>query len=436
VTVRAAPARPGRVTDLRPDDGVAARSYAASVDTPLDLKLNPVVRELGARLLGDLDLLTDRLVERIHRHEPLYAAADAVSIDDLRASVRTNLERSMQALSGRIPEGGDWSDRAIETGRLRARQGMPLETVLRAYRLGGSVIWEGLVEAARQDPETFDPDRLLDAAAPIWQLIDGHSTMMSEAYRIEESRLRSRDLRRRQALLEALVEGRGADPAFSRQAERTLGIPAEGPLLCVVALTDVTGSEPLKSPYEALGSRGIDSVWLVRPATEVGLVDLSEVDGEQVVATLRPRARGRVGVAPVIPGFAEVSRAYRLAELAARTLPEDAEAVVTLEDRLPEALVANCLEVTPHLLRHTVEPLLALPEAERRTLLATVEAVLEHDGSPSRAAEVLYCHRNTVTYRLQRITELTGRSLATPRDKLLWTLGLAALRQGTAPPAD
>ena len=405
------------------------------METPLDLNLNPVVRELGARLLDDLDHLTDQLVERINRHEALYAEAEPVSTEDLRSSVRTNLERSMQALSGQLPAGADWSDRACETGRLRARQGMPLETVLRAYRLGGSVIWDGLVEEARRDPETFNPDRLLDAAAPIWQLIDGHSTMMSEAYRREESHLRSRDLRRRQALLEALVEGRGIDPAFARQAERTLGIPAEGHLLCVVALSDeTTGSEPLRTPYETLISRGIASVWLARPAAEVGLVDLASTNAGQVIAALEPRAQGRVGVAPVLQSFGEVGRAYRLAELAARTLPEEAEAVVTLEDRLPEALVANCLEVAPHLLRQTAEPLLGIPEAERETLLATIEAVLEHDGSPSRAAKTLYCHRNTVTYRLQRVAELTGRPVASPRDKLLWTLGLAALRQGVTPP--
>jgi hypothetical protein len=405
------------------------------VETSLELNLNPVVQELGARLLEDLDRLTDRLVERINRHESLYAEAEPVSTEDLRSSVRTNLERSMQALSGQLPPGAHWADRASETGRLRARQGMPLETVLRAYRLGGSVIWEGLVEEARRDPDAFDPERLLDAAAPVWQLIDGHSTMMSEAYRQEESRLRSRDLRRRQALLEALVEGRGTDPAFARQAERTLGIPSEGQLLCVVALSDTTGREPLRSPHESLAARGIDCVWLVRPATEMGLIDLSSASAGQVVAVLQPRARGRVGVAPALRGFQEVSRAYRLAELAARTLPEDAEAVVALEDRLPEALVANSLEVASYLVRHTVGPLLDLPEAERDTLLATVQAVIDHDGSPSRAAATLYCHRNTVAYRLQRIAELTGHPLSSPRDKLLWTLGLAAQRQGAAPPA-
>ena len=405
------------------------------METSLDLPLNPVVRELGARLLADLDRLSDRLVERIHRHEPLYADQQPVDVDDLRRSVRINLERSMQALSGQIPAGGDWSDRAIATGHQRARQGMPLESVLRAYRLGGTIIWEGMVEEARRDPENFDADRLLDAASPIWQLIDGHSTMMSEAYRVEESRLRSRDLRRRQALLEALVEGCGADPAFAQQAARTLGIPATGRLLCVVAITDVSGNEPLRAPHDALGPLGIESVWLTRTTTEVGLVDLATASSEKVIAALRARAEGRVGVAPVIQGLDEVSRAYRLAELAARTLPEEAADVAALDERLPEALVANGPEVAPQLLAATVTPLLDLPATERDTLVATLAAVLDHDGSPSRAAEVLYCHRNTVTYRLRRIEELTGRGVSSPRDKLLWTLGLAALEQGAIPPS-
>jgi DNA-binding PucR family transcriptional regulator len=49
--------------------------------------------------------------------------------------------------------------------------------------------------------------------------------------------------------------------------------------------------------------------------------------------------------------------------------------------------------------------------------------VLDADGSPSRAAGALYCHRNTVMYRLARLEALTGRRLSDARDRLL--LGLA-----------
>jgi autotransporter-associated beta strand protein len=43
------------------------------------------------------------------------------------------------------------------------------------------------------------------------------------------------------------------------------------------------------------------------------------------------------------------------------------------------------------------------------TLVATLAALLEHDGSAKHAAEALYCHRNTVIYRAKQIEELTGR---------------------------
>lgn len=42
-------------------------------------------------------------------------------------------------------------------------------------------------------------------------------------------------------------------------------------------------------------------------------------------------------------------------------------------------------------------------------LLATVRAVVRHDGNLAVAASELCIHRNTLTYRLDRIQELTGR---------------------------
>ena len=54
------------------------------------------------------------------------------------------------------------------------------------------------------------------------------------------------------------------------------------------------------------------------------------------------------------------------------------------------------------------------------------EQLLAHDASPTHAAEQLFCHRNTVIYRMKQIESLTGRSLQDPRDKLLLSLGLLA----------
>ncbi|MDH6576101.1 PucR family transcriptional regulator [Kitasatospora sp. MAP5-34] len=52
------------------------------------------------------------------------------------------------------------------------------------------------------------------------------------------------------------------------------------------------------------------------------------------------------------------------------------------------------------------------------SLLGTLSAFLDHDGSWARTAEALFVHVNTVHYRVRRIEELTGRSLALLQDRV------------------
>ena len=98
--------------------------------------------------------------------------------------------------------------------------------------------------------------------------------------------------------------------------------------------------------------------------------------------------------------------------------------MVSVAERLPEVLLAGSPQVTPLLLDETLGPVLSQPEPQASTLLETLAALLRHDGSPTHAAEELYCHRNTVIYRMKQIEQLTGRSLTDPRDKLLLELAL------------
>jgi DNA-binding PucR family transcriptional regulator len=77
-------------------------------------------------------------------------------------------------------------------------------------------------------------------------------------------------------------------------------------------------------------------------------------------------------------------------------------------------------------------PVLGLPPDDRATVLDTLNAYLDHAGSTERAAEVLYCHPNTVRYRLRRLQELTGRSLSDPRGIAELAAAAYALRLNTA----
>ncbi|MER5203269.1 helix-turn-helix domain-containing protein [Streptomyces sp. NPDC002825] len=64
---------------------------------------------------------------------------------------------------------------------------------------------------------------------------------------------------------------------------------------------------------------------------------------------------------------------------------------------------------------------------ERAALLTTLRAWLDHGCSASRAADELYCHRNTVLNRIGRIAELTGPSSECGDARLGRALALRAL---------
>ena len=58
--------------------------------------------------------------------------------------------------------------------------------------------------------------------------------------------------------------------------------------------------------------------------------------------------------------------------------------------------------------RHALGRSLLAPIAEDQELLQTLDAFFSHDTSPSLASKALAVHRNTLTYRLERIASLTG----------------------------
>lgn len=385
------------------------------------------LRVLTTAMLEDLDALADRLTLMVLRAEPGYAELGVSAPDALRENLRANLERGIQTLGGFVPCGVDPNDTSRETGRKRAREGVPLEAVLHAYRLGGQVIWEGLLSTSREVFRGRYDRELLDASGWGWRVIDAGSAALVDAYRLEESRLRSQELSKRHAFLGALLDGRGRDAAVAQEAATVLGLPTCGPMLCVVAPVDAPTDEPLRSPRDTLAAHGLVSSWHVRPSDIVGLVALADRTPADAVEALRPAVAGRVGASPVITTLGQVGDAYTLARTAARTL--SAPGVALLDEHLPEALLVGSPELTSRLTQVAFGDLLRLSEQERETLLTTLNAVIDSGGSPTRAAQRLYCHRNTVIYRLQRIESVTGRSVSNARDRLLFTLGLLAVRR-------
>ncbi len=343
---------------------------------------------------------------------------------DVRESTRRHIRRGLEVLAGERPVGASARDLWRETGRRRARQGVPLELVLNAYTLGARVLWEALVARATDGSGAIDEQVLLTAAKTVWSNLDVQNAVLIDAYRRESARLHRQDLQRQQSVLDALLEGRGADPEFADGARAALDIGADDAVACVVALYDGSLDDALAPAEDRLDRCGIQARWHVRAGVYFGLLSGQLPDEAGLVDLFAPYAPGRMGVASCRDGIAGFAAAFQLATRAAETLDRGAQQVVSVAERLPEVLLAGSPQVAPLLLAETLGPVLGQPEPQATTLLDTLAAVLRHDGSPTHAAEELFCHRNTVIYRMKQIEQLTGRTVTNPRDKLLLELAL------------
>jgi hypothetical protein len=394
-----------------------------------DTEVTSRLVDLAPLLLDQLDAMTDRMVDVLSRTEPSYRDLILDSEEELRRSTRDNLEHGLLALVGAPVPDRPALHGAREIGRRRAAQGIPLEAVLRAYRLGGQVTWEALLRVSAQAGNRHDT-LLLQVAGTVWRTNDGECAALAEGYRDEQRRLAGVDEEARRRVLDGLLDGRGDDPSFVRTAADLLAMSLDGRLMAVVALPAESGEPGLEGVGPELLRHGVRSVWGMRSGAQVGLIALGSLGAAEIRARLEALTTGPVGVSSPVDGAGAVSSAYRLAETAARTLPRTTRRVVTIDERLPEALLSNSPEISSRLVGQTLGGLLALPADEREVLLDTLAAFLASDGSPTRAADELYCHRNTVMHRLRRIEQVTGRKVADPRARLQWQLALLGAQHG------
>ncbi|MGW2662746.1 PucR family transcriptional regulator [Nocardia tengchongensis] len=379
-------------------------------------------QRLAAACQAEVPALTKRLMAAIFTDNPGWTDYTAVPRADLRDGCRRYLTRILDLLGGLQPDpGGD--DVAAAIGRRRAEQGVPLEAMLRTFRLGGQIVWEALLDKA----DDIGSAETRQVGSAMWAVVDGMSSALVTSYRNTElDRVRS-DERRRHSLIEDLLAGRAHDATFAARAGRELNLPAHGAYLVVVARGE--GAPPLHTGSEtALGVSGIRSVWHDRVDSTVGLVSLEHRSGSAVLQQLRPLVRGRAGVSPVVSGLAGIDTAHGLAVLALETVPgAETGLLVSLDERYPEALLLRSPDLTDLLVARTLGPVLDLPPKERDILLRTLAVWLAENCSAANAAPLLHCHRNTVINRLQRITMLLGRPLEGQRAYLELSLALAAL---------
>ncbi|GAB3793405.1 PucR family transcriptional regulator [Nocardioides ungokensis] len=380
-----------------------------------------------------LEALTDRLVATIEASNPGYRATRLVPHDDLWESCHDNIARVLEllaaAVAGSTPAAAAWPagaeagdaayDAARATGHRRAEQGLPLDDVLRSFRIGGRLIWDDLVEQARS---ALDAEELREVGTRLWEVVDETSAQVAAAYHLAERAAVRADEQLRAELWEGVLSGRAKEPGFAHEAARILDVPVAGDYLVVLGdRLDAAGLEAALAPRP--------SVWVRRTGGVVGLVSLGGRAADGVLAVLRDRAEGTTAVSAVVAGLAGVDAGMRQASLALRTLDGE-PGLAAFDDRLPEALVLTSPEVAGRLVAVWLGPLLALPPADRAPLIETLQAWVATGGSTTHTAARVHCHRNTVINRLRRVATLTGQDRFDGVPPLELGLALRALGAG------
>ncbi|MFI9611853.1 helix-turn-helix domain-containing protein [Streptomyces sp. NPDC052023] len=411
---------------LRPR--TAFRSAPGAVPQPrtrpgrslIDADALRVLHRAARVLLADLPELTDRLVAVLQDHEPAYRAAMENDPGTTWQEVQRSLRHSVASLLD--PRGTRDAARRCtwRIGATRAEQGLPLDALLHAFRLGGSLVWQGLVEeTSRTAPE--DVRLLVHVASDIWNFVDEHCTLVADAYRQTERQLTWRRENRVRLLTAALLDG-AARIADLPEAARALELPEQGRYV-VVAVAGGT-AEGCADARSAAAPEGVRVHWHTDVEVDYGIVLLAEDD---FPGPPEPRPGVRIGVGGTVEGLAAVGDARRQADTALRICPEEG-GTIRLAAHLPAALVISGPELGTALAEQVLGPLSRLEPADRDVLLDTLTAWLDCDGSAQRAGRRLYCHRNTVLNRIRRFEQLTGRSLSRPRDLVEISLALTARR--------
>jgi hypothetical protein len=371
---------------------------------------------LARSLRSDIDEITAQCVEELMSETADYAREGQVSRDDLWHSCHDNLASIFAYLASSTSDEPDYSP-ARATGARRAEQRFPLETVLHAFRVGGRILWQNLVAAARRhDDQASIETKLLDSATEIWELIDEFASAVAASYREREVYLRQTATDRRIRALERLLLPDGSDNRGTAPLENELGI-SESTLKTVVV---VRAREPWWAPPRR---GGIDSIiWRLGEEFAVGLVP-SYGQSLDAHATQLLDTTIKIGASSPFQSYSRTFLAFRWAELASRCARFGEVAMI--DSVLPAALLAS----SPALGRRiqaAVRGSVDEGEGFDDKTLSTVAHYIATGRSPTRTGEMCFCHRNTVNKRVSTFAQITGIDLTSIDGQLLTLLAYKA----------
>ena len=380
------------------------------------MTIDPLLADIVARV--DTGELARRMADVFRAEIDSYRRMPAEVVRGQIADIsRYNVEVFFGSLiSGDPPQDGDLRP-FRESARRRAAEGLPLEDLLHAYRIGGRLGWEALVAAAEEGEQAV----LLPTVARLMDYVDRVSDAVTETYQDERQQLLSVEERRLSELFAALVGGEPLDAAVRAAAEE-LGFP----------VTD------RYRPFAAVHAEGPAFAQAQLAATLRARGVLAVSEGERIVGLLPADAdRAALGERPGLvalgaptarPDLAAALEDARLLLDVGRALGKSGE--IAADAFLAELLLKRSPDVAAAVRRVVLSPLEDYASRRSGDLLETLEVFVSVDCDRRQAAEQLHIHPNTLDYRLRRVEELTQLRLGRPDDLVLVALALKQRRLG------
>jgi hypothetical protein len=362
---------------------------------------------------ADFDAIARQMVQAFCAEIESYRRLPSAVIEGRKLAIaRSNLELFLELVCEQRQIVDDDTKVARAGARADARDGIPLDDLLQAYRIGGLVCWREIIPFGRPEEHYAAV-----AAGELYvRFAETMSTAVTAAYNDELALMRAAVARVQRALYDGLAGGEASERELGELAEE-LRFPLRTSYL----------------PFAASPPDG-DARTLARLLGRPGLLAL--VDGERVAGLAVDGTAEKILIASGAT-FALGAPARR-AELDAAVDDQRALLDLGLHAGLSgaidqrEFLIERCLVRGPlvgsALEQHLLAPLEKHDRDNGSELVATLEAFLGAGLARKAAARSLHIHPNTLDYRLDQITRLTGAKLGQPRDLTLVTLALAQRR--------
>jgi DNA-binding PucR family transcriptional regulator len=309
---------------------------------------------------------------------------------------------------------------ALAFSRHLAREGVPLASILRSYRLGQEVLFARAAELAVDE---YADDAPVDALARIgalsFRFSDGAMSDVAQEYETQRELVIRGTLAQRASTLQALLAGRAVDITA---AEHILGRRLDGSHIAIVAWSTDAGLEG-----EAIAAAARE---LVRAIGEGRPLVMTEAAGEATIwttparissgpelgATLPASVRAAVGrEASGIDGFVATKRQADLARSVAAG-HHDGPAVTFYSDVALAGVLLRDRDAARAFAADELGGLAARTRAAAE-LRETLSTYFANGHDQSRTADVLGVHRNTVAKRLRRAEATLGHPITSrPRE--------------------